>query len=153
MKYWLMKSEPTTFGIEHLAAAPRRRTGWDGVRNYQVRNLMRDDMQKRDLAFFYHSSCAVPGIYGIVEIVRAGHPDPTAFVRGHAHYDPDSEPAAPTWYSVDVQLVRRLVTPITLATLRANAASLGDLLVLRKGSRLSITPLTERSWHAVLALE
>jgi predicted RNA-binding protein with PUA-like domain len=153
MKYWLMKSEPATFGIDHLAAAPRRRTGWDGVRNYQVRNMLRDEMQKGDLAFFYHSSCEVPGIYGIVKVVKAGHPDPTAFARGHDHYDPDSDPAAPRWYSVDVELVRRLAQPITLDTLKASARALGDLLVLRKGNRLSITAVTGEQWKRVLALE
>ena len=153
MKYWLIKTEPATFGIEDLAAAPRRRTGWDGVRNYQARNMLRDEMRKGDLAFFYHSSCDVPGIYGIVKVVKGGHPDPTAFERGHDHYDPGSDPAAPRWFTVDVELVRRFATPITLATLKANARALGDLVVLRKGNRLSITPVTADEWQRVLALE
>ena len=153
MKYWLIKTEPATFGIDALAAAPRRRTGWDGVRNYQARNMLRDEMRKDDLAFFYHSSCEVPGIYGIVRIVKSGHPDPTAFVRGHDHYDPGSDPAAPRWYTVEVALVRRFATPITLATLKASARAIGDLVVLRKGNRLSITPVTADEWQRVLALE
>jgi predicted RNA-binding protein with PUA-like domain len=154
MKHWLMKSEPATFGIEHLAAAPRRRTSWDGVRNYQARNMLRDQMQKGDLAFFYHSSCEVPGIYGIVRVVKAGYPDPTACERGHDHYDPDSDPATPRWFTVDVELVRRLARPITLATLKANAREgRCDLAVLRKGNRLSITPVTAEQWRHVLALE
>ena len=152
MKYWLLKSEPTTFGIDHLARAPRRRAGWDGVRNYQVRNMLRDEMRRGDLAFFYHSSCAVPGIYGIVKIVTNGHPDPTAFDRRDDHYDPKSDPAAPTWYMVDVQLVRRFAAPITLEHMQAHARALGDLLVLRRGNRLSITPVTATQWHDVLAL-
>ena len=153
MKYWLIKSEPSTFGIEDLAAAPRRRTGWDGVRNYQARNMLRDEVCKGDLAFFYHSSCELPGIYGIVKVVKAGYPDPTAFERGHDHYDPDSDPAAPRWYSIDVALDRRLAQPITLATLKANERAIGGLIVLRKGNRLSVTPVTAQQWRAVLALE
>ena len=153
MKYWLIKSEPSTFGIDDLAAAPRRRTGWDGVRNYQARNMLRDEVCKGDLAFFYHSSCELPGIYGIVKVVKAGYPDPTAFERGHDHYDPDSDPAAPRWYSIDVALDRRLAQPITLATLKANERAIGGLIVLRKGNRLSVTPVTAQQWRSVLALE
>jgi predicted RNA-binding protein with PUA-like domain len=153
MKHWLMKSEPATFGIEQLAAAPRRRTSWDGVRNFQARNMLRDEMQKGDLAFFYHSSCEVPGIYGIVKVVKAGYPDPTAFERGHAHYDPGSDRAAPRWFTVDVELVRRLAAPITLATLKAQAHEGHiDLAVLRKGNRLSITPVSAEQWRRVLGL-
>ena len=152
MKYWLMKTEPTTFGIDDLAKAPRRRSHWDGVRNYQVRNMIRDEMQKGDLAFFYHSGCAVPGIYGVARIARAGYPDPTAFDRRHAHFDPKSDPAAPTWYMVDVELVRRFAAPVTLEKLKANARALEDLLVLRRGNRLSIMPVTATQWRKVLAL-
>jgi predicted RNA-binding protein with PUA-like domain len=152
MKHWLIKSEPATFGIEDLAAAPHRRTGWHGVRNYQARNMLRDEMDKGDLAFFYHSSCAAPGIYGIVKVVKAGYPDPTAFERGHDDYDPASDPAVPRWFAVDVELVRPLAQPIALATLKAHARALGDLAVLRKGNRLSITPVTAEQWRRVLAL-
>jgi predicted RNA-binding protein with PUA-like domain len=153
MKHWLMKSEPTTFGIADLARAPRRRSAWDGVRNYQVRNMLRDEMKKGDLAFFYHSSCEVPGIYGIVRIAREGYPDPTAFDPKHDHFDPKSDPATPTWYMVDVELVRRFKQPITLERMKANARALGDLLVLKRGNRLSITPVTASEWQKVLALE
>jgi predicted RNA-binding protein with PUA-like domain len=139
MNHWLMKSEPSSFGIDQLAKAPRRQSAWDGVRNYQARNMLRDQMKKGDLAFFYHSSCDLPGIYGVVRIVREGYPDPTAFERGHVH--------------VDIQLVRRLANPITRTTLQAHARSLGDLLVLRRGNRLSIMPVTARQWQQVLALE
>ena len=152
MKYWLMKSEPTTFGIDDLAQAPRRRSHWDGVRNYQVRNMIRDDMKKGDLAFFYHSSCEVPGIYGIARIVREAYPDPTAFDPRHAHFDPKSDPAAPTWYMVDVELVQRFAAPITLEKLKANARALGELIILKRGNRLSITPVTATQWRKVLAL-
>ena len=106
MRHWLMKTEPSTFGLETLAAAPRRTTGWDGVRNYQVRNMMRDEMKKGDLAFLYHSSCAVPGIVATMTIMKPGYPDPTAFDRKDDHYDPDSDPKNPRWYMVDVQLKR-----------------------------------------------
>lgn len=153
MQYWLMKSEPSTFGIDALARAPRRRTAWDGVRNFQVRNMLRDEMRKGDLAFFYHSSCEVPGIYGIVKIVKEGYPDATAFDAKHHHHDPKSDPDSPTWYVVDVELERRFETPITLETLKANAARLHDPLVLRRGNRLSITPVTAAQWRAILALE
>ena len=92
MRYWLMKTEPSTFGVEDLAAAPRHTTGWDGVRNYQARNMLRDQMQKGDQAFLYHSSTEVPGIVAIMKIVKEAYPDPTAFDRKHHHYDPDSDP-------------------------------------------------------------
>lgn len=106
MNYWLMKSEPSTFGIDDLAKARNRTTGWDGVRNFQARNFLRDEMKKGDLAFFYHSSCDVPGIAGIVKVVREGYPDPSAFAKGDDHYDADSDPDKPRWYSVDVKLER-----------------------------------------------
>ena len=152
MNYWLMKSEPTVFGIETLAKAARRRTGWDGVRNYQVRNMMRDEMKNGDLAFFYHSSCDVPGIYGIVRIVREGYPDPTALAKGHDHYDAKSDPSNPTWYMVDVELAEKLKNPITLEMLKANVSKLDDLLILKRGNRLSIVPVTAQQWKKVLSL-
>jgi predicted RNA-binding protein with PUA-like domain len=152
-KTWLMKSEPSTFSIDALAKAPKQRTRWDGVRNFQVRNMLRDEMKPGDLALFWHSSCAVPGAYGIVKIVKAGYPDPTAFDRKSTYYDADSDPSEPRWYAVDVELVRRFEKPITLEKLKANADDLDDLLVLRRGNRLSITPVTAEQWRRVLALE
>ncbi len=153
MKYWLMKSEPSTFSIDDLAKAPRRRTRWDGVRNFQVRNMLRDEMKKGDLALFWHSSCDVPGAYGIVKVVKDGYPDPSALDPKHRYHDPESDPAAPRWLAVDVELVRRFEKPITLETLKANAGKLGDMVVLRRGNRLSITPVTAEQWKRVLALE
>jgi predicted RNA-binding protein with PUA-like domain len=153
MNHWLIKTEPSTFGIDDLARAPRQRTAWDGVRNYQVRNMLRDEIRKGDLAFFYHSSCEVPGIYGIVRVVREGYPDATAFQRGHPHFDAGSDPAQPRWYMVDVELVRRLVSPITLETLKAHARLLRELLILKRGNRLSITPVSKAQWQRILALE
>lgn len=153
MNHWLMKSEPATFGIDALAKAPRKRSGWDGVRNYTARNMLRDQMQKGDLAFFYHSSCELPGIYGIARIARAGYPDPTAFKRGHAHFDADSDPENPRWYMVDVEFVRRLARPISLDTLKANSKSLPELLVIKRGNRLSIMPVSAAEWRFILTLE
>jgi predicted RNA-binding protein with PUA-like domain len=151
--HWLMKSEPSTFGIDDLAKAPKKRTRWDGVRNYQVRNMLRDEFRKGDLALFWHSSCEVPGAYGIVKVVKEGYPDPTALDPKHRYFDPESDPAEPRWYAVDVELVRRFEKPITLATLKAEGARLSDMLVLRRGNRLSITPVSAEQWRRVLALE
>jgi predicted RNA-binding protein with PUA-like domain len=153
VNYWLFKSEPDTFSIDALAKQPRRTTHWDGVRNYQARNMMRDEMKRGDLGFFYHSSCAEPGIAGIVKVVREGYPDHTAFDSGSKYFDADSDPAEPRWYMVDVQLVRRFAQPVTLSTLRKHASGkLRDLLILRRGNRLSITPVSAADWKYVLAL-
>ncbi len=154
MRHWLMKTEPSTFGLEHLAAAARRTTAWDGVRNFQARNMLRDEMRRGDQAFLYHSSCEVPGIVAIMKIVKAGYPDPTAFDRKHHHYDPDSDPANPRWYMVNVQLERRLARTITLEELRAHAGKeLAGLALLRRGNRLSITPVETAHWRFILSLE
>lgn len=151
MNYWLMKSEPSVYGIDHLAAEATRSTGWDGVRNYQARNMLRDSMREGDLAFFYHSNCPEPGIAGIVEIVREGYPDPTAFDPEDHHYDPASDPAKPRWFQVDVRLRRRFDRVVTLERLRACPA-LSEMLILRRGNRLSVTPVTGQEWEAILAL-
>jgi len=154
MHYWLLKTEPTTFGVEDLAAAPRRTTGWDGVRNYQARNMLRDEMEKGDQAFLYYSSCEVPGIVAIMQIVKEGYPDPTAFDRKDHHYDPGSDPQHPRWYMVDVQLKRRLARTITLEELRAHASrELKGMVLLRPGNRLSVTPVAAAHWKFILTLE
>jgi predicted RNA-binding protein with PUA-like domain len=154
MRHWLMKTEPSTFGLEHLAAAPRRTAAWDGVRNFQARNLLRDEMRRGDEAFLYHSSCEVPGIVAIMRVVKQAYPDPTAFDRKNPHYDPGSDPQQPRWFMVDVRLQRRLARTITLAELRAHAArELKGMVLLRPGNRLSITPLTAAHWKFILALE
>jgi len=154
MHYWLMKTEPTTFGIEQLAAAPRHTTGWDGVRNYQARNMLRDQMKKGDEAFMYYSSTDVPGIVAIMEIVREGYPDPTAFDRRHEHYDPDSDRRDPRWFMVDVQLKRRLTRTIALEELRAHAPrDLKGMVLLRPGNRLSVMPVESAHWKFILSLE
>ena len=154
MNHWLLKSEPDTFSIDSLKAAPKQTSAWDGVRNFQARNMLRDSMKKGDLAFFYHSSCDVPGIAGIVSIVKEGYPDETAFDAKHHHYDPDSKKDAPRWFVVDVKLVRKFGRIITLDELRQHAANrLKDFVLLRRGNRLSVMPVTKKDWDFVLTLE
>lgn len=154
VSYWLIKSEPDVFGIDDLAAAPGRRTCWDGVRNYQARNFLRDRMKRGDLAFFYHSNCAEPAIVGIVKIVKEGYPDHTAFDPADPHYDPKSDPERPRWYMVDVKLERKLKRPITLAELKGHAdGALRNLPLLRRGNRLSVLPVSESEWRFIMSLE
>ena len=153
MNHWLLKSEPDTFSIDALAACPRKTTAWDGVRNFQARNMLRDDFNKGDQAFFYHSSCAVPGIAGIVEVQGRGYPDATALDPRHAHYDPVGTADDPRWFVVDVRLVRKFQRLVTLDDLRAHAAgALRDLLILRRGNRLSVTPVTKKNWDFIVSL-
>ncbi len=154
MSYWLMKSEPGEFGIDDLVASPGHTTYWDGVRNYQARNFMRNDMQPGDRAFFYHSSCPEPGVAGIVRIASEAYPDHTAFDPTDKHYDPRSDPNDPRWFMVDIELERKLERLIALAELRAFAdGELDGLLLLRRGNRLSITPVSEAHWDFILGLE
>ena len=153
MNYWLMKSEPATFGIDHLAAAKGKTTGWDGVRNFQARNYLRE-MQPGDLAFFYHSSCEVPGIAGIVKIAREAYPDPTAFDAANDHYDADSDPAKPRWFMVDVKLQKKFDRIIALDELRSHEkGKLKNMIVLKRGNRLSITPVTKSEFEFISSLE
>ncbi len=151
MNHWLLKSEPSTFGIDDLARRAGKRDGWDGVRNYQARNFLRS-MQRGDLAFFYHSSAKETGIAGIVEVVAEAYPDPTAFETGNDHFDPNSDPARPVWYMVDVKLVRKLKRIIPLAELKAQRGLQG-MTLLRPGNRLSVMPVEQRHWDAILKLE
>ena len=154
MNYWLMKSEPDVFGIDHLKAMPGKREHWDGVRNYQARNMMRDEMCKGDLVFFYHSNCAEPGIVGLMEIVKEGYPDHTAFDPDTKYYDPKSDPDNPRWYMVDVRYRRKLKRNISLQELKRHAdGELQDFPLLRRGNRLSIMPVTEAQWNFILGLE
>ena len=150
MRYWLMKSEPEVFSIDDLKRSPGRASMWDGVRNYQVRNMLRDEFAKGDMAFFYHSSCAVPGIVGTMEFMCAGYPDPTAFMAGHEHFDPKSDRQKPRWYTVDVRY-RNAFPVIPLDELRRHPV-LSELLILRKGNRLSITPVSSGEWAYILGL-
>jgi predicted RNA-binding protein with PUA-like domain len=152
MNYWLMKSEPSTFGIDDLRKAKHHTTGWDGVRNYQARNYLRE-MKKGDLVFFYHSSCEVPGIAGIASIAREAYADATAFDAKHDHYDADSDPDNPRWFMVDVKLVKKLDRVVTLEELRAHAGGkLKNMIVLKRGNRLSITPVTKAEWELITSL-
>ena len=153
MNHWLLKSEPQVFGIDDLARAPRRTTGWEGVRNYQARNMLRDDFRQGDLAFFYHSSCEVPGVAGIVKVVRAAYADPTQFDAKSEYYDAASTRDAPRWFAIDVQLERRFDSVITLPELREHAAgALRDMVILKRGNRLSVTPVTAAEWRCIVAL-
>jgi len=152
MAYWLMKSEPDCFSIDDLAAKPKKTAPWDGVRNYQVRNMFRDDMQPGDLAFFYHSSCEVPGVYGVMQIVSRAYPDPTQFDPKADHYDPKSKPEEPRWLLVDVKFERKLKKPVTLAQLREHEKQLKNFRLLAPGNRLSVIPVSKEHWDYVLGL-
>jgi predicted RNA-binding protein with PUA-like domain len=153
MRHWLLKSEPDTFSIDDLARAPRRTTGWEGVRNYQARNFLRDEFRKGDLGFFYHSSCAEPGIAGIVEVVREAYPDPTQFDPGSDFFDAAATRDAPRWYCVDVRLEQRVNPLISLPELREHASgALRDMLLLKRGNRLSVTPVSAAEWRHIVAL-
>ncbi len=154
MNHWLFKSEPDSFSIDALKAAPKQTAVWDGVRNFQARNMLRDAIKAGDQAFFYHSSCDVPGIAGIVGIVKDGYPDATAFDPKNHHYDPGSKADAPRWFVVDVKLVRKFRRIITLDELREHAAKkLKDFVLLRRGNRLSVMPVAKKDWDFVLTLE
>ncbi len=154
MAYWLMKSEPDVFSIDDLAREPGGRTHWDGVRNYQARNMLRDDMRKGDLVFFYHSNCEVPGIVGIAEVIREGYVDHTAFDPDDKHFDPKSSPDKPRWYMVDIRFQRKLDRTISLKELKAlSDGKLRGFPLVQRGNRLSVMPITEAQWQLVLALE
>ena len=152
MHYWLMKSEPTAFSIDDLINSPKQTSHWDGVRNYQARNTMRDQMQVGDKAFFYHSSTNPPGIVGIMAIVKKAYPDFTAFDINDSHYDAGSKPENPRWFMVDVRFERKLKRLIPLEELKQLAA-LQNLPLVKKGTRLSIMPMNEKEWQAVLNIE
>lgn len=148
MNYWLFKSEPTTYGIDQLAKD--RVTAWTGVRNYQSRNFMRDAMGKGDRGFFYHSSCEVPGIAGIVEVVRAAYPDETQFDRKSRYYDGAATRGDPRWFNVDLKFVKK-TRVVPLPELRAQSG-LQKMQVLQRGNRLSITPITSAEWECIQRL-
>jgi predicted RNA-binding protein with PUA-like domain len=150
MAYWLMKSEPDVFGIDDLKRV--RREPWDGVRNYQVRNMMRDDMRNDDLAFFYHSNCEQPGITGIMRILGSARPDPAQFDPASRYYDPKSIPDDPRWLLVDVGYKRKLKRNISLQELKL-CSELAELPLVRRGNRLSVMPVTAAQWDFILALE
>lgn len=151
--YWLMKSEPDTFSIDDLRQRPKKTEAWDGVRNYQARNFMRDRMRVGDGVFFYHSNCAVPGIAGLARIASTAYPDPTQFIKGHAHEDPGSKPEEPRWFLVDVKFERKLKRVIALTELREHEAKLPGFALLMRGNRLSVLPVRPEHFEYILALE
>ena len=151
MSYWLIKSEPSEFSFDDLWSAKGRRTCWDGVRNFQARNFMRDGMRKGDGVLFYHSNAEPSGVVGLAEVVREAYPDPTQFEAGHAHHDPKSDPADPRWCMVDVRATRRLPRVVTLAELKAHPR-LAQMAVVQRGSRLSVTPVSAAHYQELLRM-
>lgn len=151
IRYWLMKTEPSTYSIDDLAAAHHQTTSWEGVRNYQARNLLRDDFQQGDRVLFYHSACKEPAVVGTAIVTRSGYPDNHAFDRRSKYYDPKSSPASPTWYMVDIKLEQKFSQPITLAMLRQRGGLKG-MVLLQKGSRLSVQPVKKAEFDTILKL-
>jgi predicted RNA-binding protein with PUA-like domain len=150
-RYWLVKSEPGTFSWDDLWSAPKRTTQWDGVRNYQARNLLRDQMKKGDGVLFYHSSTDVPAVVGIAEVAREAYPDASAFDRTSDYYDAKGDPASPTWFMVDLRAVKALARPVELPELR-QTKGLEGMTLLKKGSRLSVQPVTAEEWRIITSL-
>ncbi len=150
MNCWLMKSEPDAFSIDNLAARPGKREHWDGVRNYQARNFMRE-MKKGDKVLFYHSSCPEPGVVGVAKVVKEAYPDFTAFDPESKYFDPKSSPDKPRWFMVDIQFQKKLKRTITLAELKQNPR-LEGMQLLRKGNRLSVMPVAESEFDTILAM-
>ena len=151
MRYWLMKSEPGCFALDDLEQSPGKVAAWDGVRNFQARNLLRDGIKIGDGVLFYHSSCTEPAIVGLAEVLRGGYPDHTARDPGSDHYDPRATPDNPIWFMVDIQFLARLPQPLTRDMLRSHPV-LAGMMVLQRGSRLSVQPVTADEWRAVLAV-
>lgn len=148
MRYWLFKSEPDVFGIDHLAKMPGKKDHWDGIRNYQARNLIRDEMHKGDLGFFYHSSCPVPGIVGTVSITSEAYPDHTAMDPKSQYYDPKATVENPRWFMVDVRYKKKFKQIITLETLKSTS-KLKDMRLVQRGNRLSVMPVTPKEWEII----
>ncbi|HIF33048.1 MAG: EVE domain-containing protein [Pirellulaceae bacterium] len=151
MKYWLMKSEPSAYSIADLEAEPNKTTCWDGVRNYQARNFMRDDMKLGDGVLFYHSNANPPAVVGVAEIVRESYPDHTAWDESDKHFDPKSTPTNPRWWMVDIRHIDTFATGIGLDRLR-KVAALKEMELLRKGSRLSVQPVRKKEFDAIVKL-
>ncbi len=152
MKYWLMKSEPTTFSYDDLLKAPKKTTAWEGVRNYQARNLMRDELKKGDQVLFYHSNCDEPSVMGTAEVVKEAYPDPFAWDAKSKYYDSDAKKKGTNpWVLVEIKAKTKFERPVTRHMLKAEKA-LAKMMVLKKGSRLSVQPVTEAEFEAVLKL-
>lgn len=150
-QYWLVKSEPDVFSIDDLAKSPKQTTFWDGVRNYQARNMLRDEMKLGDQVLFYHSNANPPGIAGLAKVVREGYPDHTAWDPADPHFDPKTDPTKPAWMMVDIQLVKKFDRELSLPELR-EVPELADMVLLRRGSRLSVQPVTEAEFATILKL-
>ncbi|MGZ3651989.1 MAG: EVE domain-containing protein [Bdellovibrionota bacterium] len=150
MNYWLMKTEPDVFSIADLKK--KKRAGWDGVRNYQARNFMRDGMKLGDQVLFYHSSCGVPGVAGIARVSRESHPDPSQFDKKSEYYDPKATLEKPIWMMVEVEFVKEFAAVLPLERLRAEKA-LAKMVLLQKGSRLSVQPVAPAEWEKILELQ
>lgn len=151
VKYWLLKSEPESFSIQHLAKCPNQTTCWDGVRNYQARNFMRDEMQVDDLVLFYHSNADPPAVVGTATVVSQAYPDHTAWDKKDHHYDPKASPENPIWQMIDIRLKEIFPQPLSLDSLRGISA-LKDMELLRKGSRLSVQPVRKSEFDCILKL-
>ena len=150
MTHWLIKSEPDAYSIDDLERDGREM--WDGIRNYQARNMMRDDMKIGDEVFFYHSNCKEPGIVGIAKVASEPYPDPTQFVKNSKYYDPKSDKESPRWCLVDIEFVRKTKRNLTLSEIKATKG-LDDMILTRKGNRLSIMPVSKKHWTKILSLE
>ena len=149
--YWLFKSEPDVFSIDDLKKAPRQTTYWEGVRNYQARNLLRDEIKKGDEVLYYHSNADPVGVAGLARVVKSGYPDPEQFDKRSKYYDAKSDPEDPRWYCVDVKFVRRFDEVVPLATLK-KTRGLSKMMVTQRGARLSVQPVTKREFDIVLRL-
>ena len=153
MQYWLMKSEPEEFSIDDLMSMPDQTEHWDGVRNYQARNFMRDKMRIGDRVFFYHSNCAEPGIVGTMAVTRESYPDHTAFDPNDKHFDPKSDPDQPRWFMVDITFREKFPRTVSLKELKDYADSaLQDFVLVRRGNRLSVMPVSEAHWNFILSI-
>lgn len=150
-RFWLVKSEPDVFSIVDLAAARNQTTCWDGVRNFQARNTLRDDMKLGDLVLFYHSNAKPPGVVGVAKVVREGYPDHTAFDENDPHYDPKSKPESPTWYMVDLQFVEAFPDIVSLLELKS-MSELSKMPLLQRGSRLSVQAVGANEFNAIVKL-
>ncbi len=153
MNYWLIKSEPDAFSIDDLENCPNKTDHWDGIRNYQARNFMRDQMEIGDQVFFYHSNCKPPGIVGICEVASGPYPDHTAFDPQEKYFDPKSSPDNPRWLMVDMKFVRRTKRMISLEEIKQHIDQLEDFALVRRGNRLSIMPVSKAHWDFILSLE
>ncbi|WP_145205677.1 EVE domain-containing protein [Thalassoglobus polymorphus] len=147
-QYWLFKSEPNSYSIDDLEKDKNQTTCWDGVRNYQARNLLRDDIKVGDQVFFYHSNAKPMAIVGTAEVVKAGYPDHTAFDKNDHHYDEKSDPENPRWYMVDIKLIQKFEKPVTREELKAEE-KIADMMLLQRGSRLSVQPVTAAHWKHI----